>query len=318
MTRIALIIDKSPSYLSYQVGEVLKSWGMEKESPDRVSSLSAVGVESLFDGVPCALMEITDLESWKKLSAAAEKLYADSPDDFIAKVEHGLIITTTVSRASTKKLEALVSTMSGDVITAKANAKDNTNVTGKLLRNLSIPRQVENFLVEFAAEDYDSILSVVASISTLPPQHQKRLTVDDVIIRLPSSPGSTPPWEIEKPLMKGDVPGTIEMYRRITNRSHGLVVLSIIKNKFTLSWRVAALLAVDSKMTSAAIAAALDVPNNYPLKLAIGTATRCGVETLTNVLTTVLAAESDVKGGSSAASGAVMENMLVKVCQQLS
>jgi len=309
--KLALIIDKSESYIGFEKTNVLKSWGIEESEVENTESFSRVGEETIFgDSMPAA-MSVNSLDQWKKLTSDIEKSVQEGVLE--TKVSQGLVITTTLARNSTKKAEEIIKKAGGKVILAKESAKDKTNVSSKMVSQLKLSKPVKDFLVEYAADDYELLVSIVQTMSEIPPEAQSRVSIEDLYIRLPKPPGAVPPWEIEKPLLKGDTVKTIELFRRITSHTHVLVVLSLLKTKFTLSWRIASLIADNPKISESQAAERLGVAKNYPFKLAYENAKRTGFDKISNVLTIVINAEANLKGGSSANNDVVMEIALMKI-----
>lgn len=314
--KMALIIDKSESYIGFERTNVFKKWSVNESEVEKVESLGRVGEETIFGEVYPSYMSVNSLDQWKKLVADVEKLLKN--DELEHKVREGLVITSTLARNSTKKLEEIVKKHSGEVIVAKESAKDKTNVSAKMLSSLSLNKQVKDFLVEYAADDYDSLVSVISNISEISPAAQSRITIEDMYVRLPKPPGSVAPWLLETPLFKGDIVETITMYRRITQHSHFLVVLSLLKNKVVLSWRIASLMQNNPRITEADAASSLGVAKNFPFTLAFRNAKSFGYEKMEKILSTLVEAEAKVKGGASADSDIVMELALIKIATLLS
>lgn len=313
MTKLALVIDKSLPYLDYQRDQITEEWGSEEV--ESVKNFSEVGEATIFGSPPTATLFLNDINSVKKLLEDLEK--AETVGNLSSRLSEGMVITTTVARNSTKKLEALVERVGGKIVMAKANSKDKTNVTDKLLDETSLNREVKRFLSEYIGDDYETLLSLLRNISSLTSRQQNGLEVEDMFIRLPQSPGSVAPWEIEKPLMSGNADETIKLYRRITKHSHFLVLLSILKNKIQLSWRIASMLQIDPRSSLQELSASLGVANNYPFKLSHGTAKSLGFETLSYCLQVIAEAEMKVKGGSSADPDVTMEIALMKICAKM-
>ena len=313
--KLAVVIDKSESYISFQKENVLKEWGISDTDVEVVDSFSRVGEEDIFGEALTAVMNVSSVDQWKKLVSDVEKSAAS--DELSYKVRKGLIITTNIARNSTKKFEGLIKKWGGEVVVAKESSKDKTNVAADMLSVLSLSPEARKFLIDYAADDYDSLIPVIQSLSDVPKNFQNKISIDDLLIRLPRPPGSIPPWEIEKPLLAGDADLTIETYRRIVHHNHYLVVLSILKNKFTLMWRISALLENNSRMTDAQISMALGVAKNYPFNLACASARKFGFQKLSNVLEVIINCEAQVKGGSSASSSVIMEMTLIKILEIL-
>lgn len=314
MTRITLIIDKSQSYLDFQKSEVLKEWS-DIEEVQYVTDISSVGQLSLFGDTPASVIQLKDIDAVKKTLAALEQ--EEKNNTLAKKTQSGIILLTTVARVSTKKLEALIERNNGQVVLAKTSAKDKTNVSSKLLSELNLKTDVRNFLIEYAGDDYDNIISAAKALSTLSKTAQNKITIEDMYLRMPQSPGSVPPWEIERPLMAGNVEETIKSYRRITQNAHLLVILSILKNKITLSYRIAAVMSNNPSYSADNVAKALNVANNYPFKLSSQVAQKHGLKKMEWILMELLETEAKVKGGSSTDDNVTMELSLAKIANRM-
>ena len=311
--KLALILDKSSAFRDFQRASILKQWQSDTDV-QRVNSLDEVGQETIFGNPPTAVMELDDISTIKKLVKDLESL---SKNELNHKLQYGLVLVSGANRNSTKKLEQIVNHLGGRVILAKESSKDKSSVTTRLLSNLSLGRSEKRFLEDYVAEDYDSLLSLLRSLETLTPKQQSMITVADLMIRLPQPPGSIPPWEIEKPLMQGDVPETISVYRRIILHSHPLVVLSVLRNKIQLMWRIAALEHFHGITDRAQLSTALSVSNNYALKLAQNMSRQLGLDVCQKLTELIAQAETDLKGGSQADNSVTMELLLVQIAKQV-
>ena len=311
--KLALILDKSSAFRDFQRASILKQWQSDTDV-QRVNSLDEVGQETIFGNPSTAVMELDDISTIKKL---VKDLESSSKNELNHKLRYGLVLVSGANRNSTKKLEQIVNHLGGRVILAKESSKDKSSVTTRLLSNLSLGRSEKRFLEDYVAEDYDSLLSLLRSLETLTPKQQSMITVADLMIRLPQPPGSIPPWEIEKPLMQGDVPETISVYRRIILHSHPLVVLSVLRNKIQLMSRIAALEHFHGITDRAQLSAALSVSNSYALKLAQNMSRQLGLDVCQKLTELIAQAETDLKGGSQADNSVTMELLLVQIAKQV-
>ena len=312
--KLALILDKSSAFRDFQRASILKQWQSDTDV-QRVNSLDEVGQETIFGNPPTAVMELDDIITVKKLVKDLESY--SSKNELNHKLRYGLVLVSGANRNSTKKLEQIVNHLGGCVILAKESSKDKSSVTTKLLSNLSLGRSEKRFLEDYVAEDYDSLLSLLRSLETLTPKQQSMITVSDLMIRLPQPPGSIPPWEIEKPLMQGDAPETISVYRRIILHSHPLVVLSVLRNKMQLMWRIAVLEHFHGITDRAQLSAVLSVSNSYALKLAQNMSRQLGLDVCQKLTELIAQAETDLKGGSQADTSVTMELLLVQIAKQV-
>lgn len=310
MVNIALVADKSEAYVAFERDRILERWGFQWSDARHITQISEAGVASLFGDPPVSILSLEDKE---QVRVTAEKLKTSSDDEKKRWAKPGLIILTSVDRTSTKTLEKLVGEAGGQVVLAKESSKDKTSPAERLINELSLSREAREFLKDFAGDNFTSILSLLKNLGGLKPEQQTRITVEDLIVRLPQAPGSIPPWEIEPAILRGDTTKAIELYRRVAKTSHFLIVLAILKNKFHLVFRVAALLDEQPRASLEQIATMLKVPNNYPLKLATETAKRFKTPKALQCLEIIAVTEGKVKGGSSGDPHVAMETMIARL-----
>lgn len=308
--KLALVIDKSKSYTDFQKERILKDWNILPSELKKVSGLSEVGGSTLFGKAPTALLVISDADEVKSIVKTFEEIQAASSIHSV--VGEGLIIMTSVARTSTKKLETIIAALGGEVVIAKPGAKDGMTTGEKLINDLGFTREVKNYLLAYVGDDYEALIPIARSLSDIPKDQHKRITIEDIYIRLPKAPGAVPPWEIEKPLFADNISKTIEVFRRIHQNSDLLVVLFVLKNKMTLAYRAGAMIEANPRISSADVADALGVTDNYPLKLAMGQHKRYGLEKLEKIAQLLADTERKVKGGSAMRGDVTMEIMLVE------
>lgn len=308
--RLALIADKSQSYTDFQKERILNDWSVSSSELKNIKRLSEAGGSTLFGKPPTALLTLGDLNEVKDFVKALSDIHESGGIDNV--VGEGLIIMTPVARTSTKKLETLIADLGGEVIIAKPSAKDKMTTGEKLINDLDFRREVKDYILSYVGEDYEALIPIARSLSDLPRDQHKKITIEDIYIRLPKAPGAVPPWEIEQPLFSGNITKTISIFRRVNQNSSLLVILAVLKNKVTLAYRAGALLEDSSRIKTADIAARLGVPDNYPLKLAIGYHKKYGIDKLEKLTQLIAETERKVKGGSATPPDVTMEVMLVE------
>lgn len=222
--KLALIIDKSDAYLSFQRDRVLSSWGISYSETEVITSLTNVGGATLFGGSPTKLITLSDANMVKKFISDYEKMGANS---FTATFDSGLIVMCNVNRTQTKKLESIM--QKNDSIMYIPPAKGNETLAEKLISEIKLQKNIKDFLLDYIGDDYDTILPLVESLSQIPEKFHSKITIDDLYVRLPQPPGSIPPWEIEEPVFVGDVNRAISLSRRINQHASYLVWLSLLK-----------------------------------------------------------------------------------------
>lgn len=309
--KLALVVDKSDAYIAFQKGRVLEEWGVEASELKNIGRLAEAGGMTLFGGGTASILTLDDADAVKQL---ATELAEES--DLVSRVGSGLLILSSVDRRTTKKLETTVADLGGRVYVVK-DSKDKQSNSEKLVSELHLNRSARDFLLAYVGEDYEALVPLVKAISPLAPQHQAAITEEDLFIRLPQAPGAVAPWALEKPLFAGNFNETIDIFRRVSKSSHFLVVLAVLRNKIQLAYRVAALQEAHGALNSAKLAKYLNVPDNYPLKLAMGYSKKYGLARLQKATEEMARTEAAVKGGSGANPAVAMELMLVRVSETL-
>lgn len=309
MTKLALIIDKSKSYVDFQKKRVFENWGQELSESQTISNINDSGAVTLFGDTPVSVLHLDENTDVKKLvDDFTKRLEKTSIEDIVST---GVVITTHVPRTSTKKLEKLVKDVGGELYIAANSGKG--NVTENIVSELNLNHESKQFLISYIGDDYENAIPIVNTVSKLAKNLQAKITIEDLMIRLPLPPGSIPPWEIEKPLYSGDMSEVIRVYRRVAQNTHYLVILAILKNKFQLAYRISALHHVNPSTTLSDLSENLNVANNYPLKLAFGNAKKYKTEKLKKIIEEIVDTEYKVKGNSAADGSVLMELLLVSI-----
>jgi hypothetical protein len=307
--RLAIIGDASTAYAEYQKEHLLREWGVERESLKLIESVAEAGGGSLFGPPPTSLFVSKDVNDFKKFVEAL--VSAEKKGTLPGIVGEGLIIVTAKEKRNFQSIKALVNRVGGTYLVT--DSKETAKVAPQLLANFGLSSTVKNFLLDYAGQEYERLLSVLSSLEAIPKAKRQLVTMEDVYIRLPQRPGSIPPWELEKPLFAHDAAKTIETVRRMRETAPVLVVLFILKNSLTRMFRIAALQQDNPRVSLDVIAKTLKEPNNYPLKLAQERASRYGLRTLEQVAMVISETERQVKGGAAVEPWSSFEVGLIKV-----
>jgi hypothetical protein len=306
--KIALIIDKSESYVSYQIERTLESWKIDRAETRKATSITDVGGASLFGGAPCSILKLENAEEVKKVVLDIEKVTAES---LKLKFESGLIVATTVARTSTKKLETHFKSLGAKVIIPPGKSEDPLAI--KLLSDLALRKEIRELLVSYVGDDYDSLIPIVESISKLPRKTHSLINEEDIFARFPQPPGAIPPWLIEDPLFNGDLTEVISVSRRVAHHSHFLVTLATLKNKFQLLYRVSEVVSVNPKVSTDELCKIFEIKSPKYAGFLKSRALKYGVQTFRSAVLIIEEAETSVKGGSAAPPLVMIEKMLVEL-----
>lgn len=311
MSGIYVIVDSSDAWINDQVSRVFEKENKEGAySKEYIESLSLIGQDNLF-GVPVInVISLKDVNSVKSFVSEWESLSTEQKSDI---AESTLIVATNANRNSTRKLEGIGNKF-GEVILSKQNSKDKTSPALKMLEETNLSKSVKDYILGRVGDDYDQAIPVIRNIEKVPPEMQKKIQIEDIALRMPLPPGAVPPWEIEKHILSGDTGKAIEVSRRINDHSHPLVMVSIMKNKYSLMLKIAAILKSEGNINKSIVASKLDTPDNYPFKLAYDAAKRLGFDKIAKASTVLHDTEESLKGGSKSPAEEIVDVAIVELC----
>lgn len=291
--QLAIIADASPAYAEYQKEKLLQEWAIPRESIKLIDSLQDSGGGSLFGPPPTSLFLSKDPNDFKRFVEAL--VSAEKKGTLASAVGGGLIIVTAKEKRNFTAVKNLFGRVGGTYLVT--DAKDAKDLAPTLLSNFGLSSTVKSFLLEYAGQEYERLLSVLKSLEAIPKAKRATVTVEDIYIRLPQKPGSIPPWDIEKPLFALNPTKTIEMSRRLQESVPVLVVLFVVKNSFVRMFRIAAVRESNPQASMEEIAKTIREVNNYPLKLAKDRSSSYSLATLEQVASVMTETERQVKGG---------------------
>lgn len=308
---IILIVEKSDVYSDYLKSEYLNEWNVSIGDVKKIEKLDEAGGKTLFGEAPPSILTVSTPAKVKELVKDLEN--AIKKEKLEEYIENGLIIIAKVNRVSTKKLETIVKNNNGKIEVLEKNE----NIPIKILNTVHLTSEVRNFLLEYVGDDFESLIPLVRILKKSPPHIQKKATIESVYLRLPKPPGSVPPWEVENALFEKDLNKAIDVFRRIDRSSSFLVVLSMLKNKFMIAYRIAALLAENPNFTDVQITKILNMPNNYYYKKIKQISIKYKIEKLEKIVELLIETENNVKGAVNIKGSIQMEVSLIKLNQLL-
>lgn len=310
MSKLIFIMDDSEAFLRDEVIRISSSWGFVKSNvkttEDWKASLGKSSI-SLFGEKNIVHLDLSDANKLKSFVS----LLSDKKNKSMFENNwygEGLIITSTHARG-TKKIEDLVKLSKGEVH-KKAKPKETKKT---LLSRIKVSKDIKDFLDDYAGEDYQLIIGVVNQIEEMDEKKQKSLTIDEVVVRLPSKPGALPPWEFINPMLEGNAKKAIDLYERSVEGSHVLVTMKLAKSKLQLLYRLKLLQEVgvkDSKK-QAEIVGERNGPNIWiPAKVA----QNISLQTAEYLAKLTVRIEADLKGHSNVDPDILFKNFIAATC----
>ena len=310
MTNLIFIMDDSEAFLRNEVIRISSSWGFNKSNVKTTEEWKPSIAKSSVSLFGEKYMTHLDLSDNNKLKAFV-KLLTDKKTKVMFDGNwfgEGLIVTSTHARG-TKKIEDLVKASGGAV---KKKAKP-TEMKKTLLSRINTSRDVKEFLDSYAGEDYQLILGVVNQISEMEKEEQMKLTIEEIIVRLPSKPGALPPWEFINPMLEGDARRAVDLYERSVEGSHILVTMKLAKNKLQLLYRLK-MLQDNGIRDSKQQAEILGERNGPNIWITAKTAQRIDTKTAEFIAKLSAKTEAELKGHSRVDPHTLFKNFIAITC----
>lgn len=303
--RLALVIDNSRVVADYRVNEIFAGWGLEADRTKRAETFSERAIPSLFDDVVATRLNLSNADEAKRMV----KIIETEGTDFIA--DGFVIIAVGVNRNSLKKLEKLVVDNGGTVYATKAS--DGASNVSSLLNEFYFSREVKTFLKEHVGNSVEMLIPILKTVSSLKPEQQKRIQLEDILLRISPDEGEIEPWAVENHILAGDVSEAIRTLRRITKHSHELVPLSILKKNFSLMHNIK-MLTISAKMSAKELAEILPASEKQIQFIQRKKLAGLNVSDTTMMIQHVAETEAKMKGGSVTNVAVEMEILVVKLC----
>lgn len=308
---------------------------VDSTSLEIINNVNDLFRESLFDD-NIMVYQNTDKDSLEIILNELSVRTGASLDDYIGS---GLIIITTVLTTTTvvKELVNQVKKLKGTALS------DRTVKIENLLNETSLNPDVLRQLKEYAGTDETIVIPIVNEIKTMPDDIQSRLNWDDVRIRIPTQPGTIPPWSmgfgrnaepgVDDYIIDNNTAGAISKIQRVLDG--GMSPLSItawLKKSFNEMLTLYAMIYDDGIDRSEAAAMlglsdpkysckGMKDPNTkksgYPTLKKIETARRIGRPRLIKMLHEINNAEYLLKSGSMKCKLKpmnVMIRMVINIC----
>lgn len=309
--KIIFIMADSEAYLRDEVLRISKEWGFSKSNVKTVEDWNPAISRSSVSLFGELSMNHLDLSDGNKLKAFVSFLDDKKYKDYLSEEKwygEALIITSTHARG-TKKIETLVE-KSGGKVQKKATPEEMKKI---LLSRLSLSNENLEFLSAYVGNDYQILVGIVNDLEKLDEEKQKNIGLEELAVRLPSKPGSLPPWEFINPMLEGNAEQAVKLYERSAEGSHVLVTMKLARTKLQLLYRLKLiqLSGVWKSQEQAKIIGERNGPNIWiPAKVA----QKLDVSTVEYLAKLALKTEADLKGYSRVDPDTVFRTFLAQAC----
>lgn len=308
---LVFIMSDSEAYLRDEVIRIYTNWGFEFSNVKVVEEWNPALVGSSVSLFGDTSMIHLDLSDKNKLKSFADLISSkDNKKNF--KDENwfgpGLIITSIHARGA-KKIENLVKKFGGRV-QKKAKPEEMRNL---LINRVNLNRKTADFLETYVGEDYQILVGIVNQLEKLNESDQQKMTIDELIVRLPTKPGSVPPWDFINPMLNGNAKEAVNLYTRAVEGSHILVTMKLSRSKLQLLYRLKLLqrAGIWKSQDQAKILGEKNGPNIW---ITAKSAQKVNVDTAEYLAKLALVTEANLKGHSNADPNIIFTNFIAAVC----
>lgn len=309
MKKLLFIMNDSEAFLRDEVIRTYEKWGFKSSNVKTVETWNPAlsrGSLSLFGESSMVHLDLTDKKYLKEFAdlisgKTTKQLFED---DWFAP---GLIITT-IHAQGAKKIENLITKSGGEVV-KKAKSEEMKKL---LLNRISLNAETNKFVSTYAGDNYQMLIGIVNQLEKMSKEEQTALTVDEMTTRLPTKPGSVPPWEFINPMLEGNAKSAINLYTRGIENSHVLVAMQLARTKLQLLYRLK-LLSMANIWNSKEQAALLGERNGPNIWVTANVAKKINIQTAEYLAKLALTTEANLKGHSNAEPDLIFKNFIAAV-----
>lgn len=309
--KLMFIMSDSEEYLRDEVIKRSKAWGFNSSNVKTIQKWNPAEVRSsisLFEETSIIHLELNDK---KDLKSFADKI-SDKKEKKIFESEKWFgpaLIITSIHAQGAKKIENLVKKSGGEV---EKKIKPDKMIK-VILSRLNINKELESFLTSYAGDDYQILIGIANQIEEMDKEKQNKLEIEDLITRLPSKPGSLPPWEFINPMLQGNANKAIELYERAVEGSFVLVTMILARKKLQLMYRLRILQSqgINDNNKQAKILGERGGPNIW---ITAKAAKKLSVETTEYLAKLSMVTEANLKGYLNVDSDIVFKNYIALAC----
>jgi len=223
LIKLATFINDNQIYLDKKIKETYENWGYSLDNMKRLDEWvkGSASITSLFGTKTFVLLDLMDsnkLTKFKNLITNDKKRQMFDNNWF----GDGVIIIAKDNRGTW--LQKFTEEFNGYF----EKKIDKNKAKNDLLKELKLPKHLEDIVSSFVGEDYQDLILIKKSLNNI---DTKNLTEAELYTYLPFKKGSVPPWDCLNAIMNLNGKNAILEYRRTTENTYPLVILSLIKTK---------------------------------------------------------------------------------------
>lgn len=315
---VAINYDKE-SYGDDKADGIVNGWGFDYSARTTVNDVDKRARESIFGDSIVTILKIND-PSKDHNKAMLARTTAQLKENAADVVGEGIVILFSLPE-NLKEVKDFIETIKKSGGEYQSPKKNKQSEIDEIISRVSLNRETKTDLLEYVGESYDTLLPVVNSIKDMTPDRQRRLSFEDLLLRIPQKPGQQSPFG--QGFGKDKVPGFTDyivernaqaamakLNRLIDGGTPEILLVVILRKRFAEMYSLKALLS--EGVTDYDAAETLDLPDprfygskgkdprtgksGYPTKMKIDECRGWSLEQLEDAVRTISTAEAVIKG----------------------
>lgn len=218
---LKLIINKNPEIIQLKVNEILNKENISTSQLNKQTEFSPIVTKGLFSSERQAIW--LNLEEKKDLNEF-KKYIKDKNNEEILKSQDLLIITT-IHLQGSNPLVKITEKLKGEVI------KDKTNDVAELLESYPLSKYNLDNLKLYIGESAEKAVPLINTLDKMSDEEIKKISYEELLIALPSKPGTVPPYQYTDAVFRGDLEEASFELDRILENSDPILCMVFLHNK---------------------------------------------------------------------------------------
>ena len=218
---LKLIINKNPEIIQLKVNEILNKEKISTSQLNKQTEFSPIVTKGLFSSERQAIW--LNLEEKKDLNEF-KKYIKDKNNEEILKSQDLLIITT-IHLQGSSPLVKMIEKLKGEVI------KDKTNDVAELLESYPLSKYNLDNLKLYIGESAEKAVPLINTLDKMTDEEIKKISYEELLIALPSKPGTVPPYQYTDAVFRGDLEEASFELDRILENSDPILCMVFLHNK---------------------------------------------------------------------------------------
>lgn len=218
---LKLIINKNPEIIQLKVNEILNKEKISTSQLNKQTEFSPIVTKGLFSSERQAIW--LNLEEKKDLNEF-KKYIKDKANEEILKSQDLLIITT-IHLQGSSPLVKITEKLKGEVI------KDKTNDVAELLESYPLSKYNLDNLKLYIGESAEKAVPLINTLDKMSDEEIKKISYEELLIALPSKPGTVPPYQYTDAVFRGDLEEASFELDRILENSDPILCMVFLHNK---------------------------------------------------------------------------------------